>query len=175
MLIYLIGFSGAGKTTTGKQLASKLKFNFIDTDSFIEEKTGKSVNEIFDIDGEIRFRELEKKAIEETANYKNTVVATGGGLPCFNNVMHLMNDNGVTVYLKVNTGILFKRLLKEKKSRPLIKNLTDVEVMEFITYHIQLREGYYNQSKIKFNANEMPVKKIDELVAGIKSKIQSPA
>jgi shikimate kinase len=173
MLIYLIGFSGSGKTTTGRQLASKLKFNFIDTDDFIDEKTGKSVSEIFDIEGEVKFRELERKAIEEISLNKNTVVATGGGLPCFNDTMLLMNVTGTTVYLKVNTGILFKRLVKEKKSRPLIKSLTDVEVMEFITYHLQLREGYYNQAKIKFNADDLSGKNMDALLAVIKSKIDS--
>lgn len=173
MLIYLIGFSGAGKTTTGKQIASKLKFNFIDTDDFIEDKIGKSVNEIFDTEGEIKFRELEKNSVEEISTHKNTVVATGGGLPCFNNTIHLMNDTGTTVYLKVNTGILFKRLVKEKISRPLIKNLTDVEVMEFTTYHLQLREGYYNQSQIKFNADDLSGKNMEALIAMVKNKIHS--
>lgn len=175
MLIYLVGFSGAGKTTTGRQLALNLKFNFIDTDDFIEEKTGKSVSKIFELEGEIKFRELEKKTIEEISHNKNTVVATGGGLPCFNNTMLLMNDTGITVYLKVNTGILFKRLVKEKKSRPLIKSLTDVEVMEFITYHLQLREGYYNQSQTKFNADDLSGKNMEALVNLIKNKIHNPA
>lgn len=173
MLIYLIGFSGAGKTTTGKQLASKLKFNFIDTDNFIEEKTGKSVNEIFEIEGEAQFRELEKKAIEEISANKNTVVAAGGGMPCFNNIINLMNANGITIYLKVNTGILFKRLVKEKKTRPLIKNFTDVEVMEFISYHLHLREGYYNQSQIKFNADDLSGKNMEALLGVVKNKIHS--
>lgn len=171
MLIYLIGFSGAGKTTTARQIATKLKYNFIDTDAFIEEKVNKSVSQIFNSAGEAKFRELEKEAITEISNLKDTVVATGGGLSCFNNNMELMKKTGLTVYLKVNTGILFQRLVKEKKTRPLIKTFTDVEVMEFITYNLQLREPFYKQCQIKFNADDMSAKSMETLLAEIRTML----
>lgn len=168
MLIFLVGFAGAGKTTIGRKLARQLKYNFVDTDQLICEQTGISVDEIFTKKGESHFRELESQIISQIISYKDTVVSTGGGLPCFNGTMHQMNQSGLTVFLKVNVGILFKRLVKEKSTRPLLKNLSSVEIMEFITYHMQLREPYYKQSKQTVNADELSGKNWDEFIAKLK-------
>jgi shikimate kinase len=149
MLIYLTGFMGAGKTTVGKKLASHLKYNFIDLDQQVEKETGKSIALLFE-EGENRFRETETHILKKTLNIENTVVATGGGTPCFNDNMNWMNDNGFTVYLKLTTGSLFHRLAESKQNRPLLDGKSDVALMEFIIQALQERERFYNMSKLIF-------------------------
>ena len=78
--IALIGFMGAGKTVVGKALAEKLGRKFIELDSLIEEKAGKSIPEIFRQDDEVVFRELEIEVTKDVADSKNQVIACGGGI-----------------------------------------------------------------------------------------------
>ena len=82
MNIFLIGFMGSGKSTTGKKLARKLGYAFMDTDSEIVRRFSMSVNEIFDRLGEDRFRDAEVRLLNELIRRNNIVVSTGGGLPC---------------------------------------------------------------------------------------------
>jgi shikimate kinase len=79
--VILIGPMGSGKTTIGQLLASLLGIPFRDTDHVIEEKTGKSVSDIFLEDGEDEFRILEKKVLRDELLSDNTVLALGGGAP----------------------------------------------------------------------------------------------
>ena len=101
MRIFLIGFMGCGKTTLGKKLAKHLNFNFIDLDRFIENKTVKSINVIFDEKGEQYFRDLEKESLNEIYKMDNLVIATGGGTPCFSDNMQTMLEKGICIYLKM--------------------------------------------------------------------------
>ncbi|GAG82863.1 unnamed protein product [marine sediment metagenome] len=87
MIIFLIGFMGSGKSTTGKQLAKRLGYTFVDTDNLIVERLGMSVNEIFDRLGEKTFRKNETRLLNELILKNNLVVSTGGGLPCYGNNM----------------------------------------------------------------------------------------
>ncbi|HQB87139.1 MAG TPA: shikimate kinase, partial [Bacteroidales bacterium] len=97
--IFLIGFMGSGKTTTGKKLASRLSWKFIDLDEFIEEDKGMPVAEIFETQGEDWFRTVEAEALRTVTKAGNTVISTGGGTPCFYENMEFMLQNGLTVYL----------------------------------------------------------------------------
>jgi shikimate kinase len=171
MLIYLIGFMGSGKTTTGKKLAQKLKYNFTDTDSLFEEQQKQTIADFFLIHGEDKFREIEKKILASTTRLKNTVVASGGGTPCFEDNLKLMNESGITIYLQANAGALFKRLAPEKKNRPLISKLSDVALMEFIVYNLKLREHFYLQSKLKVNAKYFDDENFNDFVKVIKKEI----
>ena len=91
MLIYLIGYMGAGKTTYGKRLARDINYNFIDLDQKIEAEQGKTISEIFAEKGEDGFRQIEREAMIQTFGLENTIVATGGGTPCFFDNMQLLN------------------------------------------------------------------------------------
>ena len=97
MIIFLIGFMGSGKSTTGKQLAKCLGYGFVDTDKRIVERFGMSVNEIFDRLGESRFRESETGLLNELCAKDNLVVSTGGGLPCHADNMEIINRSGISV------------------------------------------------------------------------------
>ena len=147
MRIFLIGFMGSGKSLLGKQLAEKLKFQFIDLDKYIEEKGKKNIEEIFQKNGEDYFRKIESKYLVETIHFENTVIACGGGTPCFYKNMNWLNKNGTTVYLKLSTEILHERLLPIKNNRPLLAHLKDEELMDFIEGKLKEREKFYLKSK----------------------------
>jgi shikimate kinase len=144
--IILIGFMGVGKTSLGKKLAKKLGCNFIDSDKWIEKKTGKSIPEIFQTEGEAYFRELEKICVNELKEIKNTVVSVGGGLPCFNDTMKDLNVIGSTVYLKLEPKELVRRLSESKIERPLLQGLTGDDLESFIEGKLLLREVFYSQA-----------------------------
>src|SRR3982750_1343717 len=101
MLVYVIGFMGCGKSKLGKQLAKKLNHEFIDFDELIEEQSGKKISEIFKDDGQPAFRNLETEILKRVSALNDIVVSTGGGTPCFNDNMKLMNASGITVYLRM--------------------------------------------------------------------------
>ena len=147
MIIFLIGFMGSGKSTTGKRLAKRMRYNFIDTDRVIVERLGMSVNEIFDRLGENAFRDNETRLLKELIAKDNLVVSTGRGLPCHGGNMDLMNISGQSIYLKVSSADLHKRLCSRKDKRPLIKNLSDSELLDFIENKLAEREPYYLKAR----------------------------
>ncbi len=168
MRIYLVGYMGSGKSKVGKLLASAMRYKFLDTDSMIEEETKKSVQQIFNDRGEEYFRKLEKKILRKTESLNRVVVATGGGLPCFDENMEWMNEHGVTVYLEANDGLLFHRLATSKEGRPLIENLSDVELMEQISRHLIERSPVYDRAQIKVNALSLNVKTLKQKIEKLK-------
>jgi shikimate kinase len=146
--IFLVGFMGAGKTTLAKKLASKLGYQWIDTDQEIEKKEGVKVSEIFEVRGEAYFRALEKQLIDELIPSENRIVATGGGLPCFNNLMETLNQLGTTIYLERTPKELFQRVKQATNSRPLIAHKSDEELLEYIETTMEKRREIYLQSNI---------------------------
>jgi shikimate kinase len=92
---------GAGKTTVGKKLARKLGYTFYDIDKAFEHKYKTSVDLFFRKYGEEVFRQLEHELLVSTFTFNNTVISTGGGTPCFNNGMELINQHGVSLYIKL--------------------------------------------------------------------------
>lgn len=155
--IFLIGFMGCGKSTVGKILADMLDRKFIDLDSSIEISTNRSIDEIFNEDGEEAFREIEKQMLHKMQSRDSVVIATGGGCPAYSDNMEWMNQNGITVYLKTHPGILFHRLAPEKHKRPLIAQLPDVDLMEFILEKIKKRLLFYIKAEITVNGEGDPV------------------
>lgn len=146
-LIFLIGFMGAGKTFRGKQLSESLGLPFFDMDAFIENKAGRSVSEIFELDGAAAFRNLERMCLRDFSVLGDAVIATGGGTPCFFDNMEWMNENGHTIYLKASPAILFNRLKDEKAERPLIAKLSDEDLEDFIEEKLKERSTFYEQAK----------------------------
>ena len=102
MLIFLVGYMGCGKSTLGREMARRLGYEFVDTDNFIEEQQGKKISAIFAEEGEDYFRKLEREAVKSLKGRDNVIVSTGGGLPCFNGNMELMNEMGFTVFIKLD-------------------------------------------------------------------------
>lgn len=148
MKIFLLGFMGSGKSFYGKRLASKLNMEFIDLDHFIESNEGQSISEIFESKKEKGFRQIEKKYLQSLSKKEKTVIACGGGTPCFYNNMQWMNKNGLTIYLKSSNNLLFQRLKNGRRNRPLLKNLSDAGLKRFIKSKVDERADEYEEAKI---------------------------
>jgi shikimate kinase len=153
--IFLIGYMGAGKTTLGKVLARQMNLSYIDTDHFIENRYHRKVGDIFAAEGESRFREMEHRILCEVSEIENVVISTGGGLPCFNDNMGIMNNIGTTVYLEVSVEGLAARLRASKTIRPVLQNRSGKELTDFIKENLDKRRPFYEQAKICFNAELM--------------------
>ncbi|GHT51834.1 shikimate kinase [Bacteroidia bacterium] len=157
--IFLIGYMGAGKTTVGKSLAQALNLQFIDLDTFIENRYHKRIGEIFAERGEDGFRELERKALHEVAQFEDVIISTGGGTPCFFDNMQVMNELGRTIYLKLPVEQLAARLVKSnhKEKRPLLQDKTDEGIKQFVADNLAVREPFYNQSSLIFEAGHLEI------------------
>jgi shikimate kinase len=142
MKIILVGFMASGKTTLGELLAEKFNLSFIDTDKIIEKNEGKTVNQIFELYGEKRFRKLEVECIDAIKNKENYVLAVGGGLPCYNRMMDELNNMGTTIFLDVDTDQIFQRIKSDLLNRPLIKELDTNEL------YLYIKELYSNRLKV---------------------------
>lgn len=170
--LFLIGYMGSGKTTVGKKLAAKLQLEFIDLDSFIEKEHKKTIPEIFKQDGEEAFRAIENNALKKLITKDNYIIACGGGTPCYYGNMNLLNNNGVTVYLKLSPDAIVNRLLNAKDKRPLIEGKSEKELKSFVIRQLEKREDFYNKAKYTVKAKDLDV---DALVAFINKEIVSPS
>ena len=150
-MVYLIGYMGVGKSTIAKLLAKQLQLPLIDTDQLICDRTKKSITEVFEISGENHFRALET-AILNNIN-SNAIISCGGGLPQFNNNMSIINNKGISIYLKASNNYLFSRLQNKKQNRPLISNLTDKDLKEYIIKNMTLRAPFYEKAQYTINVN----------------------
>jgi shikimate kinase len=148
MKVFLVGFMGSGKSYRGRELAQTLGFDFVDTDTVIENLEGVPVSAIFSQKGEIYFRGLEAKTLRNIAKWDNIVVATGGGMPCFHDNMTFMNQNGLTIYLETPTDLLLQRLDPEVENRPLLHGKSESELRDFIEQKVQERTIFYALAKI---------------------------
>lgn len=152
-IIYLIGFMGAGKTTLAQQVAQQYNYLHIDTDMVIEQEQNNTIEGIFDSLGETEFRKLEAETLRNINFSKNTIISTGGGLPCFHKNMDWMNANGITIYLKHSIYDLKERLKKDSKKRPLLKNTKNLTFLSHIEGLMQQRTPYYEQAKFVISSS----------------------
>jgi shikimate kinase len=149
--IILLGYMGSGKSTVADMLSKSTTIPFVDLDNSIEERTNLSVNDIFEIHGEIYFRKLEREVlIELLESTDDLIIGLGGGTPCYsNNHELLVGKNIQSIYLKGSVDTLFERLVSNKSKRPIIADKTDDELKEFIAKHLFDRSFYYNQAQYK--------------------------
>lgn len=144
MKIYLLGFMGSGKTSLGKQLARRLKFDFLDLDQEIEKAEGCSIQQLFAHKGEQAFRQLETEALKKiSVSESSFVVSLGGGTPCFNDNLTLIKTTGISIYLSVPVPILLHRLSNAYTERPLLAGKSEAELKEYMTKTLKEREEFY--------------------------------
>ena len=139
--VVLIGFMGAGKSTVGRLLARRLGRCFLETDDMIVAREGRPIPEIFRVDGEERFRELEREAIELLALKSGDVIATGGGLPCREGRMEALRALGTVVWLRGDLDLVLERA-RRSGTRPMLDGRSPEEIMELY----RQREPYYRRA-----------------------------
>lgn len=154
--VVLVGLPGSGKSTFGRQLAQELGFPYLDLDQVIEEKYQNKIPKIFSIYGEGKFREWESKTLEELLDRDQPfVLASGGGAPCFNDNMELINSKAISVYLDVPLESISRRLQSSKvQNRPMFQGLDQGEITLKLKSLLVSRESFYNQAKIKLSGED---------------------
>jgi len=157
MRIVLVGYMGSGKSTLGKKLASKLGFSFYDTDQIIEEQYKISIYNFFEKYEEDVFRKIEYDVLKNALIHNNAVISTGGGTPCFRNNMDIINKNSYSVYIKMHIDSIETRLINSKKSRPLLKDISQTNLKAFIEKQLLEREKYYNQANLIIKGEKLDI------------------
>ena len=157
---------GSGKSHISKILSEKLNFKLIDLDKEISRQNKLTIPEIFEQKGEIYFRKLEREALEEIlASEENVILSLGGGTPVYYNNMEIINHNSKSVFLRASVGTLSQRLLKQKEKRPLIANISDENLAEFIAKHLFERNEFYNKAQINvITDSKTPEAIVDEII-----------
>ena len=140
--IVLVGPMGSGKTTIGRHLARELNQDFFDTDHEIINKTGVTIDHIFDIEGEDGFRERESQILENLCQMSNIILATGGGIVMLMKNREILKKAGLVVYLFSSVDQLLRRTAKSK-TRPLLENSTDRR--KTIADLLESRDVYYRE------------------------------
>ena len=162
MKIFLIGFMGSGKTHWARLLSAKLGLAFHDLDTVIVDQEKRSVADIFSEKGEEYFRYQETAALERiTEGKEGFILSCGGGTPCFFNNIEYMKKSGKVIWLNTSVEVLTQRLMKERKSRPLIREVDESELGRYIVRKLSERRMYYQQADVTVNEESVT---LDELI-----------
>lgn len=167
MNIYLIGFMGSGKSSTGKKIASSLRWTFTDTDKLVEEQEGVSVPDIFAQRGEEYFREAESQALRTVSGRTRTVVACGGGTPCSSDNIEIMRSTGVIVYLKLPAEALASRLRKSRTVRPLLQGAGEEELTARVKELLAHRTEWYEMADLVLDGVMDTPEEMTSSIAGL--------
>lgn len=159
--IVLCGFMGSGKSVTGKLLAEKLGFEFVDMDEFIESQTGISVNDIFKTQGESAFRKMETDAALQLGKKTSLVISSGGGTVLNPQNVNYLKANGILFLLDV-TAYTVKSRLKNDASRPLLakdkENAIETLLNSRKSAYINAADYIIDSNGSKFSAAEEIIK-----------------
>ena len=147
MNIVLTGFMASGKTQISKAIAATSKYKLIDTDDMIVKMAEKSINRIFEEDGETEFRRIERDAICRAAELDGYVIATGGGVPTNRKNMDELRKNGIIVNLAPSFSVIRERIESARASRPLLRNQSIDEIKK----RFYDRKPFYDECDIKIN------------------------
>lgn len=140
--IALIGFMGSGKSTVGKVLSKRLGYSYTDTDKLIERRTRKTIPEIFEDDGEDKFRQIESAILDEALAQSEAVVSCGGGIVKLERNRTMLKEKAIVVYLKTDPKEVFLRVGRSGHTRPLL-NANDPEAE--INRLLKEREPLYKE------------------------------
>lgn len=153
---------GVGKSTVGKGLAEQRSMLFIDLDTYIEKRVAMPISRIFELYGEDYFRIEEFNAITDLFQLDNCIIALGGGSLTHHNLATKIRGNGLLIYLEASPDFLQSRLMLEKSNRPLIADLNENELLNFIEKQLEKRKETYQKAQFKLNVEQ---KSIEEITA----------
>ncbi len=160
--VALIGFMGTGKTVVGKALAKKLNWTFVEMDSVIEQKAGKTIPEIFQQDGEIVFRELEIAVTKEVSQEENRVIACGGGVVLNQINIDRLRQKSKIVCLTASPTVIMKRTLSDGGERPLLKVADPILTIREL---LRFRKPFYERAaNITINTSKLDVDTVTEQI-----------
>jgi shikimate dehydrogenase len=139
--IVLEGFMGSGKSTVSELLSEELMLELIDTDEVIEDTEGRTINEIFETEGEASFREMETDLLEaiDSDHWREFVISLGGGMPVKEENRELLRKIGKVVYLRAKPETIFERV-KDDDKRPLLKTEDPLAKIEEL---LEKRAAFY--------------------------------
>jgi shikimate kinase len=153
---------GAGKTSVGRELSGRLSLPFIDLDQIIEANDDRTVSEIFKLKGEAYFRRLEALYLESILQLPKGILSTGGGTPIFGNNLDLIKSKSTSIYLQWSSALLAGRLIDELDQRPILKDLDENEIEEFVEAHLEKRNHFYVQADIIIECDHKSIHEIAE-------------
>lgn len=147
---------GAGKSSTGRKLASKLGWSFVDSDKQIEDSESRSVAQIFKEEGESHFRSLEKQWIESFAD-NQCVIAVGGGTPCHHSLDDMMLEKGLCIWFDAPIGMLAQRVIGSPEKRPLLTGLDDDAIRLKLQSLLKDREEIYGKAHLIIQVSKVSI------------------
>lgn len=169
--IYLIGMMGSGKTSTGRPLAKRLGYGFVDADAVIEQVAGCTIPEIFQRDGEEGFRLIESQVLNAISQRHSLVVATGGGVVTKPENWGQLHS-GIVVWLDVDQAKLIERLRNDSTQRPLLQQPDPEAALENL---LQQRRPLYGEADLTVVINdETPDDVADGILQLLPTLIQDP-
>jgi shikimate kinase len=158
--LFLTGFMGAGKTTIGRALADELSLTLFDTDELIERAMKKTINAIFEDEGELAFRNYEHKVLQNVSG-QSVIVTTGGGIVTREENRQCMKKNGIIIYLHSDPETILERL-REDATRPLLRE----NKKEMIGQLFEARLPYYLEADYVVNTTGKSVNTVVTEITG---------
>lgn len=165
--IVLIGFMGTGKSITGKLLASRLGYNFIDTDTEIERVYQQKIKDMFATEGEAVFRQRETATIKRLAQKNHQVISTGGGVATKEIDMNYLRQNAIIISLAALPETILKRTCNDK--RPLLAKKSNEDRLTRIIELMEKREAFYRQADLIVQTDDKtPLQNVEVIIKYIK-------
>lgn len=165
--IILVGMMGTGKTVIGKMLAKSLNRIFFDIDENIEKHYHMTIYDIFEQYGENKFREIEHEEIKKIDIKSNYIIATGGGAFTFERNYNILNQVGLTIWLDASQKTIVRRLKKNVKNRPLLKN---EDIDKYVSNLLLKRNPMYSKAHLSvISKNESKIEMTNRILIKIKN------
>jgi shikimate kinase len=169
--VFLVGFMGAGKSTVGRLLARRLGLCFVETDAMIVAREGKSIAEVFGERGEEYFRQCEADVLDDLADKRGHVVATGGGFPCRPGVMERLCALGTVVWLAAEFDAAYERA-NRTGGRPMLAGRSREEVAGLF----DTRESYYRRAHLAIDTTHLSTDQVvGRIIRRLRERERSPA
>ncbi len=163
-ILFLTGMPGSGKSYWAAQLSKVYGLPYYDLDSVIEEGEGRTISEIFDDIGEGGFRELEAETLNQVIQTRQRpfILSTGGGTPLRESNRHLMQAQGIIVYLKASVDRIVSRVQQEAGLRPLLAGSEDLSAK--LTSLLQERSEIYEQADLTLQVEELELREFEPII-----------